>query len=49
MTTAEHVTLREPAKDEVLRHQPGEAFEREARRGITALDLPPAEHCHHES
>jgi primary-amine oxidase len=25
-----YVTLREPAKDDVLRHQPGEAFEREA-------------------
>src|SRR6476620_4497903 len=25
-----YVTLREPAKDVVLRHQPGEAFEREA-------------------
>src|SRR5690242_1975520 len=25
-----YVTLREPAKDAVLRHQPGEAFEREA-------------------
>src|SRR6266568_4540827 len=34
-----YVTLREPAKDAVLRYQRGEAFEREAHVSITAAEV----------
>ena len=49
-----YVTLREPAKDDVLRHWPVMPVTRVGFQlradgffdGNPALDVPPAEHCH---